>query len=111
MATTISTSGNRHTITGLSTSQSSDKLPIPSIGGAIGCVSVVSGGGTGFNSGTVTIQASIDGTNWFGLKDLSGTAITFTAAGYAEFSTAALYIRATNDGSVSDVDVDFVLKA
>lgn len=106
MATAVTSSAGLHTITGLSTSEGSDVLESRG-GGVNGSVQVVAGGGTGFNGGTVTIQVSLDNSNWFTLQDLQGDDITFTAAGYAEFSSAGRYFRALNDGSVSDVDVIF----
>lgn len=106
MATAVASDKGIHTITGLSTSEASDAI-VSRGGGVNGAVQVVDGGGTGFNSGTVTIQASLDGVTYFTLKDLQGTAITFIANGYAEFSSGGRYFRALNDGSVSDVDVIF----
>lgn len=70
-----------------------------------GAVQIVAGGGTGFNSGTVTVQASVDGTTWFPAKDVTGANMTFTADAYYEFSLAATYLRVSTDGSISDVDV------
>lgn len=110
MATTIVSAGDgTHTVTGLSTSESSDALLASKAGFLIGAIHVVDGGGTGFNGGTATVQASLDGTNWFTAKSVAGTEMTFTADGYFEFSLAAKYLRVTNDGSVSDVDVLIVL--
>ena len=74
-----------------------------------GAIHVIDGGGTGFNAGTVTIQATVDGTNWFTAKDVTGADMTLTADGYFEFSLAARAIRVLNDGSVSDVDVAIFL--
>ena len=55
-----------------------------------------------FGGGLAAMQVSNDGTNWAALKDLQGTAIELDAAGMAEFSTAARYIRPApatgNDG-------------
>ncbi len=34
-----------------------------------------------FNGGTVIVEGTLDGTNWFQLKDPSSTSISFTAAG------------------------------
>lgn len=74
--------------------------------GLVGCVQAVSGGGSGFNSGTVTIQISNNGTTWATLKDLQGTDIAFTAAGISEFSTGAKYLRPDpSDTASMDVDV------
>ena len=47
---------------------------------------VFGGGGNDFGSGTVTLQASPDsGTTFFDILDQTGTAITFTADGFANF--------------------------
>lgn len=68
----------------------------------VGCVQVI---GT-FGGATVILQGSNDGTNWVGLKDTSGTAISLTAAGAAEFSTAMVYIRpSASGGSSQDLDI------
>lgn len=55
--------------------------------------------------GTVVLQGSLDGVNWYTLKDTQGTDISVTAAGYREFSSAARYIRPSAGSGVSDVDV------
>jgi len=107
MATTYAYDGkyDTYTYTGLTASDNGDKLSMANGYGLVGCVQAFSGGGTGFNSGTLTIQVSNDGTNWATLKDLQGTDVTFTAAGLTDFSTAAQFIRPSCDGSISDVDV------
>jgi len=46
-----------------------------------------------FSGATVTLQASNNGTNWYAVKDISGSDIALTAAGLREFSTAARYLR------------------
>lgn len=106
MATAVTSVAGLHTTTGLTASENSDSIETRG-GGLNGAVQVLDGGGSGFNSGTVTIQASLDGTNWYTVKDLQGTAITFAADGAAEFTSAARYFRASADGSISDVDVIF----
>ena len=65
-----------------------------------------------FGGGTIVFQGSNDGTNWVSLNDTSGDAITLTAAGAAEFSTAMRYIRpaASVAGTGRDVDVYMVLR-
>jgi hypothetical protein len=64
-----------------------------------------------FGSATIALQVSNDGTNFVTLKDGSGVAITFTAAGMAEFSTAARYIKPTSSGGTADnVTVTIVLR-
>lgn len=61
---------------------------------------------TGTFGDTLSIQGTIDGTNWFTLLDgPGGNEVTFTAAGYAEISTAVKAIRPSAGASISDVDV------
>lgn len=80
-----------------------------SLAGVVGSVQVI---GT-FAGATVVWQGSNDGTNWWNLKDTSGTAISFTAAGGADFSTAALYVRpsASGGGGTQDLDVYMILRS
>lgn len=54
--------------------------------------------------GTVIVEGSLDGTNWYGLKDPSSTAISFTAAGIKAILEAVPYIRprvTAGDGTTS----------
>lgn len=61
---------------------------------------------TGTFGDTLTIQGTVDGTNWFTLLDgPGGSDVTFTAAGYAEISTAVRAIRPSAGASITDVDV------
>lgn len=61
---------------------------------------------TGTFGAAVSIQGTIDGTNWFDLTSgPGGSAVNFTAAGYAEISTAVWAIRPSAAALVSDVDV------
>lgn len=92
---------------GLSASDTGEPIWLGGGWGVFINVSAASGGGTGFNSGTLTIQVSNDNTNWSTLKDIHGTDVTFTATGSYELSTAAKYIRPSCDASISDVDVYF----
>ena len=56
--------------------------------------------------GTVTLQGTIDGTNWFTLlTGPGGSEVTFAAAGYAEISTAVYAVRPSGGAGVGDVDV------
>lgn len=55
-----------------------------------------------WGSATVSLRASIDGTNFFILEDTGGDAITLTDDGYAEFSTAAPYLDVAISGGTSD---------
>lgn len=65
-----------------------------------------------FGGATVILQGSNDGTNWVGLNDVAGNAISLTAAGAAEFSTAMAYIRpSASGGSSQDVDVIVSLRS
>lgn len=55
--------------------------------------------------GTVSMQGTIDGTTWFDLTTgPGGDAVSFTAAGYAEITTAVWAIRPSAGSGVSDVD-------
>lgn len=92
---------------GLSTGDTASPL---TIGGTMGAVGAVQVAGT-FGGATVTLQASNDGTNWVTVKSLLGLDVSLTAAGLAEFSTGALYIRpAISGGTGDDVDVTVVLR-
>ncbi len=46
-----------------------------------------------FDGCTVTIQGSLDGTNWHTLNDLQSTALTFTSARLEGVSEVCTYIR------------------
>jgi len=74
--------------------------------GALLAVHAFDDGGSGFNAGTVTMQGSVDGTNWFTLKTHPGGGdVTFDADGYEEVSTGVNYIRPSTDATVSNVTV------
>lgn len=110
MATTIVHDGNGlFENTGLTASESTDQIGSTNGGMLTGCVHVTNGGGTNFNSGTVTVQASLDGNNWFTAKDVGYNDMTLTAEGYYEFCLSAQFIRVTADGSIGDVDVSFFI--
>jgi len=64
-----------------------------------------------FDSATVVLQGSNDGTNWEDLKDALGANISLTAAGYAEFSTAFLYLRPSTSGGGASQDIDVIICA
>jgi len=55
-----------------------------------------------FGSATVKLQVSNDGTNFVDMKDLANTAISATAAGYFEFTTAGVYLRPAISGGTGD---------
>lgn len=76
--------------------------------GVVGSVQVI---GT-FGGATVVLQGSNDGSTWWDLKDTGGTAISFTAAGGADFSTAALYVRpSASGGSSQDLDIYMTMRS
>lgn len=49
--------------------------------------------GTFGAAGSVTVQGSLDGTNWFAMTDAQGNAITKTSAGIEEIVEAPRYVR------------------
>jgi hypothetical protein len=93
--------------TDYSTADTSTPIKVQNMQGLAGSVQVT---GT-FGGATITLQGSNDGTNYVTLKDSAGTAISFTAAGMAEFSTAALYLKPTSSGGTADnVTVTVILR-
>lgn len=64
-----------------------------------------------FDSATVAIQGSNDGTNWFDLTDETGTVIAITAAGGKMFLPRVWKIRpeVSGGGGSCDLDVYIVL--
>ena len=66
-------------------------------------VDVVDGlGETATDSATVVLQGSNDGITYATLKDPSGANLSFTAAGYAEFSSGAAFIKPSISGGTGD---------
>jgi hypothetical protein len=64
-----------------------------------------------FGGTSVAIQGSNDGTTWFALRDQTGTAMAFTAAGGASSSDLPLYVRPLlTGGSGVDVDVSVLVR-
>jgi len=55
-----------------------------------------------FGGATVVLQGSNDGVTYSTLKDLQGNALSFTAAGYAEFSSAAEFLKPSISGGTGD---------
>lgn len=92
----------------IATGDTPDAYTLQGVQGGIGSVQAT---GT-FNGGTtVTLTASNDGTNYETLFDLQGTAISLTAAGRVDFTTAALYIKpAVASGSADSITVTLVLR-
>lgn len=64
----------------------------------LGLAGAVQVAGT-FGGATVALQVSIDGENYVTLSDLTGQAISLSAAGMREFGTSALYLRPTPSGT------------
>ena len=60
--------------------------------------------------GTLTMQGSNDGTNWFTLKDTQGNDCTATSEAVFEVSTAAAYLRPSPGSGISDIDVTICLR-
>lgn len=59
-----------------------------------------------FGGATITIQGSIDGVNWFSVKNATGTTVSFTSAGGAFMAENVPYYRVViENGTNSDVDV------
>lgn len=64
-----------------------------------------------FSGATVVMQVSNDGTNWVTAKDVQGTNISLTSAGYAELSLSAAYIRPSiSGGTATALTVAMVLR-
>ena len=51
---------------------------------------------------TVALQGSNDGVTYTTLKDTAGSPLSFAAAGYAEFSSAAAFIKPLISGGTGD---------
>jgi len=58
-----------------------------------------------FNSGTITMQGSMDSINWATLHDPSGVALTFTAAGINTIAENPVYIRPLGSGFAGAANV------
>lgn len=75
-----------------------------------GSVAAIQIDGT-FGGATATLQGSVDGTTYFGLEDVTGTAISATAAALFELSTAVLYIRpALTSGTGNSVNFRLLVR-
>jgi len=66
---------------------------------------------TGTFGGTVPIQGTVNGVDWFTLTDAQGNAAEATAASAIELTTAARAIRPSAGAGVSDVDVHVAISA
>ncbi|NJM13630.1 MAG: hypothetical protein HC889_18805 [Synechococcaceae cyanobacterium SM1_2_3] len=67
---------------------------------SLSVASVQVGGTPG--GGTLVLQGSNDGVTYDTLKDLQGNDLSFTAAGYAEFSSGAAFIKPLPSGGTAD---------
>ena len=97
--------GNTYTWTTLTASDTGEVITPGGATGAVGCIQM-----TGTFGGTVSLQASNDGTNWVSVLDLAGAAIDKTAAGLSEFTSTAVYLRVSAGTGVSDVDAILVTR-
>jgi len=83
------------------------QLGVPGQDGVAGAVQF---SGT-FGGATIKLQVSNDNSTYFDMKDLTGTTISATAAGYFEFTTAGVYLRpAITGGAANAVDVTLTLR-
>lgn len=65
--------------------------------------------GADFGGGTVRIEGSLDGNNWFALHDPSVTVIGLTGPGGGAILENPLFIRASLNGSTAGAATVFVL--
>lgn len=93
MATVTSAStfgeGRTETWTPL-TETNADGLPTGSVGSGDRCFQATGTFGAG---GTIILEGSLDGSNWFGLKDPAGAAISLTAAGIRQVLENPRFLR------------------
>ncbi len=88
-------------------SDTANPVAVSGLGPAVGSVQFI---GT-FGSATAVLQGSNDGSTWVNLEDQNGDAISLTAAGAVDFSTAMLHLRPSmSGGSSQDIDVFMVLR-
>ena len=88
--------------TGLEGNDTGDPLRLTNRGGVVAAIQL-----TGTFGGTVTMQGSLDGTNWFTLKDTQGNDVSATADALFEVSTAVRHVRPSAGSGVSSVAVIF----
>jgi hypothetical protein len=72
----------------LAASQTGEALPVKPGGLALSAVAV-----TGTFGGTVFFEGSLDGVNWFSLRDTRNNLIELTSAALVELSTGVAYVR------------------
>lgn len=103
----VNVANQRFTYTALGASDTGQPIFMDAGVGLLLNIQAIVGGGSGFNSGTLSIQVSNDGTNWNTIKDVHSDSAVFTVAGLVELSTGAQFIRPSCDASINDVDVIF----
>jgi hypothetical protein len=79
----------RTTWTGITSADTATAFTVQGYGGNVAAVQIT---GT-FGGTTVTLQGSIDGSNYTTLKDIAGSNVSMSAAGLVDFRTAAVYIK------------------
>jgi hypothetical protein len=64
-----------------------------------------------FSSETVIIQGSMDGTNWFTLRDLQDNDLSFTVAGVQSIQENTRYVRPSvgTGGGAGTVNIDVII--
>jgi hypothetical protein len=93
--------------TDYSTADDAAPVKVQNMQGLAGAIQVT---GT-FGGATIALQVSNNGTNYVTLKNSLGEDVSFTAAGMAEFSTAAMFLKPTSSGGTEDnVTVTVVLR-
>lgn len=92
---------------GLTDGDTGDVVDLMGLSGAVASVQFTLATG-----GPVTMQVSLDGTNWDTMKDTGGNDVTVAAGSTAwfEVSTAALYARPLGGASLTDGDVAMVVR-
>lgn len=92
---------------GIVTGDTINALTVPGYNASLICAQI---GGT-FGGATVTLEVSNDGTNYVGAKDLTGTAVSATAAALVQVPSSALYIKpVVTGGSANSINVTLVLR-
>lgn len=79
--------------------------PLKGYGSPDRCVQVE---GT-FDGGTVVLEGSNDGANWHTLRDPTGSALSFTAAGLKGVLEVPRYVRPSVSGGGASTDIDVTL--
>jgi hypothetical protein len=89
----------------LTASDVGEAIQLVSANGSYLAIQAFADGGSGFNSGQISIEISLDAVHWQPLNDYDGNPLLFQSDGAKEIGTAFLYLRAVCDASVDDVDL------